>query len=110
MTNAEIKRIAEIVALVMTQQAGKPVKQAAIRKAGQAMKQALPAADRKAAFRDKVLSTFKKAGFADVSPMENVLTYKRWTAKGMKAKPGQKAIKVDGVPLFHITQCEPMIG
>lgn len=52
------------------------------------------------------VKAFKKAGFGDVKPREDVKTYNRWLADGRKVKPGEKAIKVKNLRLFHITQTE----
>lgn len=49
---------------------------------------------------------FKKAGYGDVKPREDVKTYSRWLADGRKVKPGEKAIKVKNLRLFHIKQTE----
>lgn len=56
--------------------------------------------DPKAAFAAKVVSTFARQG-VKVTPNVDVFTYNRWLANGFKVIPGQKAVRVDGVPMFH---------
>lgn len=54
------------------------------------------------------VEAFTKAGFKDVQPRVNVLTYNKWIAAGFKVKKGQKSIKVNNFPLFHQDQVEPL--
>ncbi len=49
---------------------------------------------------------FQKPGVANV----NVLTYGKWEAKGFKVIPGQKALKVGTLRLFHEEQVAPIAG
>lgn len=81
----------------------------------------------KAAFRAEndanTVVAFTKAGYKDVQPRINVLTYGKeayvdkngvhheatgWIAKGRKVKKGEKAIHVT-YPLFHVDQTEPLV-
>ena len=61
------------------------------------------------------IEAFTKAGFADVKPRVNVLTYGKvkadgtktgWLAQGRKVKKGEKAIRVGPFALFHESQTE----
>ena len=47
---------------------------------------------------------FKKAGFGEVKPHEDVKTYNRWIAAGFKVKPGEKSVKIKNLRLFHRSQ------
>ncbi len=53
-----------------------------------------------------VCKAFKRAGYGDVTPRQDVMTYNRWLASGHKVKPGEKATKVRQFRLFHKTQVE----
>ena len=50
------------------------------------------------------VKAFKKAGFGDVRLHEDVKTYNRWIAAGFKVKPGEHAVKVKNLRLFHKSQ------
>lgn len=60
------------------------------------------------------IKVFTAAGFADVKPRENVLpaNSKRggdcWIKRGFIPKKGTKAVKVNGIPLFHQDQVVPL--
>jgi hypothetical protein len=54
------------------------------------------------------VKAFRKAGFADVQPRVNTLTYDLWLKKGFKVKAGEKSIKVRMLRLFHADQVEPI--
>ena len=41
-----------------------------------------------------VCKAFKRAGFGDVTPRQDVMTYNKWLASGHKVKPGERATKV----------------
>jgi hypothetical protein len=56
----------------------------------------------------KVLKVFKKAGFKDVRPRENVLTFNRWIAEGRRPTEGSKSLAVNNLRLFHISQTRPL--
>lgn len=81
--------------------------------------------ERKAAFEAATVLAFAKAGFGKVTPRVDVLTYGKpadgdkpatgWLAKGRKVKSGEKSVHVKapgmkgkGLPLFHISQTEPV--
>lgn len=53
-----------------------------------------------------VCRAFKKAGFGNVVPREDVMTYNRWMANGFKVKAGEKSVKVKQFRLFHKSQVE----
>jgi hypothetical protein len=54
------------------------------------------------------IQAFKRKGFTDIRPRENVLTYAKWVEKGFKVKPGTKAVRIKSLRLFHETQVEPI--
>lgn len=51
-----------------------------------------------------VVKAFKKAGFGDVTPHVDVMTFNRWMAKGFRPMEGSKSLKVKNLRLFHKTQ------
>jgi len=53
-----------------------------------------------------VCRAFKKAGYGEVKPREDVRTYKRWLAEGWKVKTGERATRVKQFRLFHRSQVE----
>lgn len=53
-----------------------------------------------------VCKAFKKAGFGQVIPRVDCMTYNRWMAQGFKVKPGEKSVKVAQFRLFHKSQVE----
>jgi len=53
---------------------------------------------------------FKKAGFGEVKPHDDVKTYNRWIAAGFKVKPGEHAVKVKNLRLFHRSQVVEISG
>ena len=54
------------------------------------------------------IKAFAKAGFGTVVPNEDVLTYNRWLAKGYRVKPGEHAVRVKNLRLFHVAQVMKM--
>ena len=89
----------------------------------QAVAEAMTTDQRKAALDAATVVAFTKAGYKDIQPRVNVLTYGKpadgdkpatgWLAQGRKVKTGEKAIKVkapgmrgSGIPLFHVSQTE----
>jgi len=54
------------------------------------------------------IRAFTKAGFEDVQPRINCLTFNRWVEKGMRPKEGERAIRCKSLRLFHETQCRPL--
>jgi uncharacterized protein (DUF4415 family) len=53
-----------------------------------------------------VVKAFKRAGFGEVQPRIDVMTYNKWLASGHKVKPGERATKVKQFRLFHRSQVE----
>ena len=51
---------------------------------------------------------FTEAGYTDVQPRVNVLTYNRWLAVGRKVKEGEQGLAVAKFTLFHALQTEPI--
>ena len=64
----------------------------------------------RAAFRSAndaiCVEAFTKAGFKDVQPRVNVMTYKRFVEAGRKVRPGEKSTKVGPFALFHVSQTD----
>jgi len=56
----------------------------------------------------KTVKAFKAAGYDDVQPRVNIMTYNKWIENGRRVKKGEKAIKAGSFPLFHINQTEPI--
>lgn len=74
-------------------------------------------AERKAAIEAEVIKVFTAAGFKDVQPRVNVLTYGKvkkdgtvtgWLGKGRKVKEGEKSHHVGPFRLFHVDQTEAL--
>lgn len=55
----------------------------------------------------EAVTAFTAAGYKDVKPRENVLTYGKWGEKGRLVKKGEKAVRVGPFNLFHFDQTEP---
>lgn len=53
-----------------------------------------------------VVKAFKRAGYGEVKPREDVQTYNRWAAAGYLVKKGERATRVRQFRLFHKTQVE----
>lgn len=51
-----------------------------------------------------VVKAFKKAGFGNVTPHVDVMTFNRWVAAGFRPLEGSKSLKVKNLRLFHKTQ------
>jgi hypothetical protein len=47
-----------------------------------------------------VVRAFKKAGFGDVKPHVDVMTFNRWAAQGYRPKEGSKSVKIGNLRLF----------
>lgn len=66
------------------------------------------------------VKAFTKAGYRDVQPRVNVMTYGKrdasgkavsgWLAQGRMVRKGEKAIKVGPFSLFHVTQTDPLVA
>jgi hypothetical protein len=55
-----------------------------------------------------VVKAFKKAGFGNVKPHEDVRTFNRWMAAGYRPVEGSKSLKIKNLRLFHKSQCRPI--
>ena len=55
-----------------------------------------------------VVKAFKKAGFGNVKPHEDVRTFNRWMAAGYRPIEGSKSLKIKNLRLFHKSQCRPI--
>jgi len=122
LTNDQIAMIANTVSLAVTQtliamqahtQQPKAAKVVQFKPKSQpkAVKTA-PTSDRKVAFANHVIATFKAKGL-NVTPMVDVLTFGKWEALGFRPKAGQQATFVktkdmngNGIALFHKEQVE----
>jgi hypothetical protein len=49
---------------------------------------------------------FKRNGYGEVKPHQDVKTYNRWIAAGRRVRPGEQSVKVRQRRLFHISQTE----
>lgn len=56
------------------------------------------------------IAAFKKAGYTDVQPKVNVMTYNKWVEAGRRVRPGEKGTKVGAFTLFHISQTDVDTG
>ena len=74
-------------------------------------------AARKTALEAEVIKVFTEAGFKDVQPRVNVLTYGKvkndgtvtgWLGQGRKVKANEKSLHVGPFRLFHIDQTEAL--
>jgi len=70
---------------------------------------------RKAANDAECIKVFTAAGYQDVQPRVNVLTYGKekadgsksgWLSKGRRVKKGEKSLQVGPFRLFHVDQTE----
>lgn len=50
------------------------------------------------------VKAFKKAGFGNVTPHVDVMSFNRWAAKGFRPIEGTKSVKVLNLRLFHVSQ------
>ncbi|HWZ38262.1 MAG TPA: hypothetical protein VNY08_08185 [Bradyrhizobium sp.] len=54
------------------------------------------------------IRAFKRAGFGEVKPRQDVKTYNLWLADGLRVKEGERSVKVRNLRLFHKSQVRPM--
>lgn len=54
------------------------------------------------------VAVFTKAGYKDVQPRVNVMTYKKHIAAGRMVRKGEKATYIGPFALFHSEQCDPL--
>lgn len=93
--------------VTLTQEALKALL-AQVRAEALAERDATAKADTSAQMEKLTIRAFTKAGFTDIKPRENVLTYNKWIEQGRKVKEGEKSIKVKNLRLFHLSQTEPI--
>lgn len=110
MTQAQILKA---LATALTAGATTPIKAQKRGKRGKAKRGAAPLSEaEKAAFMAnndaECVKVFTKAGYTDVQPRVNVLTYNKWIEKGRKVKKGEKSVRVNGFALFHANQTEAL--
>jgi hypothetical protein len=54
----------------------------------------------------QTIKAFKKAGFGNVTPHKDVLTFNKWLAQGLRPIPGSKSLRIGNLRLFHKSQCQ----
>lgn len=94
---------------------------AAVKSAGKKPKREKPSpevtAKRKSDNDAECVRVFEAAGYDDVQPRVNVLTYGKvkpdgtitgWLAKGRRVRKGEKALQVGPFQLFHESQTDPI--
>jgi hypothetical protein len=55
-----------------------------------------------------VVKAFKKAGFGNVTPHQDVKTFNKWMAEGRRPIEGSKSLKIKNLRLFHKSQTRPV--
>jgi hypothetical protein len=75
-----------------------------------AVKAAASKADGTAKMEELTVRAFKRAGYDNIEPRKNILTYRRWLAEGRIVIEGQKAVRVKSLALFHVSQTRPMVA
>jgi len=50
------------------------------------------------------IRVFKRAGFKDLQPRLNILTFRKWSEHGYRPREGSKALKVKNLRLWHVSQ------
>jgi hypothetical protein len=80
----------------------------AVAMAAKAAEKANGKSDQSAKNEMRVISAFKKKGFGIVKPHEDVRTFNKWVAAGLRPKEGEHAVKVQNLRLFHKSQCRPL--
>ena len=51
---------------------------------------------------------FKKAGFKDLQPRVNILTFRKWTEQKRRPVEKSKAYRINNLRLWHFDQTRPM--
>ncbi len=54
------------------------------------------------------VAIFTKAGYKDIQPRVNVMTYKKFIESGRKVRKGEKSTRVGPFNLFHVDQTEAL--
>ena len=89
--------------------AAQPAKKAKGGKPGPKVKTEEEKAAARAKTDKEAVAAFAKAGFKDIVPRVDVMTYNRWIENGRRVKKGEKSVKVGSFPLFHISQTDPLV-
>lgn len=56
----------------------------------------------------ETVKNFTAAGYKDVQPRVNVMTYNKWIENGRRVRKGEKSVKCGSFPLFHVLQTDPI--
>jgi hypothetical protein len=51
-----------------------------------------------------VVKAFKKAGYGNVTPHQNVKTFNKWMADNRRPIEGSKSLRIGNLRLFHVSQ------
>ena len=62
----------------------------------------------KADIEDATVKAFRRGGYGEVKPRQDVRTYNLWLEAGRKVKEGERSTKVRSLRLFHISQTDPI--
>jgi hypothetical protein len=54
------------------------------------------------------IRVFKRAGFKDLQPRINILTFPKWIEHGYRPVEKSKALKVNNLRLWHVSQVRPL--
>jgi len=100
------KMIADGVAAALA--ANKATKKAKGGKPGRKPQTDEEKAKNRAKVEAETIKAFKAAGFDDVQPRVNVMTYNKWIENGRRVKKGEKSVKCGSFPLFHVSQTDPI--
>jgi hypothetical protein len=66
------------------------------------------ATEGKLKFASLTTKTFRDAGYLDAVAHQNIFTVRKWSERGFRIKTGEKAVKVKGLVMFHVSQVEPI--
>jgi hypothetical protein len=99
MTQEELsKLIAEGVAQAMAAEREKVAAEAAARPKGRS--------EQSLRNEDACIRAFARAGFGNVTPHVDVLTFNKWLDQGYRVKKGEQSVAVKSLRLFHKSQVE----
>jgi hypothetical protein len=56
----------------------------------------------------QAVRAFQKAGFKDAKPHVNILTFNKWMEKGRRPLEKSKAVRVNNLRLWHVSQTRPV--
>lgn len=108
MSNAMEEMLAKFAALLEAKQPQRSRKSKKSKGKGRVASTPEEKAARMAANDAECIKVFTKAGYKDVKPRVNVLTYNKWLEAGRKVKEGEKSHKVNKFSLFHIDQTDAL--